>query len=416
MPRKNGPSAQEGEIEGLIKAIEERAREEHSHTVTFGHKELDPLLFGDPDPERKRNRVRWKLAKTLKEEGVRDIRYKAEGYTFILPDEFKLVNSRKQQTEMHGVAASISTATKFGTEFIPPRSFVDIMKAVKAGYSPLLVGPKGCGKSRTLEEVFARLGLEHVRIALGEIREPQDLVGSKEIVSEDGVPVTKYIPGMVTNAAQKGMGVILDELDSVQPTVGLALNKIFEDGSDIIAQTETGAVVVPKHENFRIAATANTWGFGDETGNYAGTFMQNRATWDRLRPKFGMGYDIEIERQLLGKHLPKSVITALYKDDGHETDQGIIVKIRAAIREGNIDDELGMRPLLFFADSFGMFGWHKGMRLFVNEFKTEYRDVVERIVVDLLGEEFRPSDNDYDDSKPDFIPKNMPKLREKGFC
>src|ERR1035437_9749539 len=273
------PNLNPEEVDNVFNLILDRARNQGRREVFIEHEDLAPLLTGDTDWSnsvskldtvankkdiaRRNNRVKTKMVRKLAEKGIVDIKFHENGYNFIIDKDIKIesiVNTVSESTfEEH---KAIETFTNYDTPFHPPHHFPDLLMSIRRGLSPLQVGPKGCGKSRSFEEAAAILGLPHIRIALGQVHDPADLIGTKEIVEENGVPVTKFQPGLITEALKKGWMVILDELDSVQAQVALALNMVLENKSRIACMTERGIEYVDRHPNARIVASANTWGFG----------------------------------------------------------------------------------------------------------------------------------------------------------
>lgn len=412
----SGPALVKGEVEGIVDLIIKRAKAIQRRNLFISMSDLNPKLHG-PDHEQKINRIRWKMAKDLKKAGIL-IEFKGNGYKFTIDksidiektiptlDDIKPIEGKKQ----------VQTQTKWVTTYIPPPWFYDVYEQVKLGRTPLFVGPKGCGKSRAAEEILTKMGLKTIRIAMGEIKDPVDLIGTKEVVNDNGVPTTKFVGGLITEANEKGWGVVLDEVDSVPSSVGLVLNKILEEGSTLTLLTEHGVEEMGKHKNFRVIATANTWGTGDSSGFYAGTEIQNSATMDRFWPKQPVGYDYKIERQLVKEYLPQKMVDALY-NTGSLGQEGIIIMIRKAIADPNsgLDDICGLRPILRFAQEYERLGWHKSWFYFVQEFREEYRDAICKMITDRFGEDFIPTQNDYDQNEANFIPKLMEKVIAAGF-
>jgi len=383
---------------------------------------IDGKLNGTKkESENFKDRIRFKLRTVLYHDfgvvatrdgnlGNKFSKVKDKGTVFVTVENNLEKNEKLPDMEL------VSTFSKYKTQYIPIPDFTDIKEAVKEGEQVLLVGPKGCGKSRTLEEVFACLGLSALRIAMGEVREPADLIGSKEIVEKNGVPITKFQPGMVTECAMaKNRGVILDEIDSVSPSLNLALNKILEnEGGIMTLPTESGVEFLEIDPTFRIAATGNTFGYGDSTGQYNGTKVQNRATFDRLGPKFDLDYNPSIEKRLISNYLPEAVINSFYNDGGEKTARGIILKIRES---DEINDTIGLRSILRFARSYNRLGWHRSMSLLLNDINPDFHDAIVGIIVAQLGKEFTPSRNQYDKSRHDFISKEWKeKIIKSGFC
>ena len=354
--------------------------------------------------DRALNRIRFYMVQFLADKGI-EIEWNGDEYTFIVNDFKPKTPVKKERKDME----ELSTFTKFETKYIPHREFDNIIKSLQFGEKPLIVGPKGCGKSRCLEEAASRLNLKCIRIALGQVAEPSDLIGTKEIIEENGVPITRFVPGLLTEAAINGTMVILDEMDSVQPQVGLALHAVLEATNNIVCPTEKGTEIIKVNPNFRIGATANSWGYGDETGHYAGVEIQNRATWDRLHPKINMDYDPEMEQIILksilnGDEFENEIIQILY-----DNTNGLITKIRAAIASEDIHDECSIRTVMAFAKHYKIFGYHNAMYYMINEFKPEYREQLKEMLITSWGPEATASVNDYDSSKPAYIDDDIKK-------
>ena len=410
------------EVQGIIDFVIKRAKELQTHQLTgekaISIRELAPLFINEPRPEMHMNRIRHKMKSEFTAAKILP-RWRGGKYEFTLDESIPIDISAEIEAKRAKLIKQ-ETATQFQEEFIPPGWFRDLLDVFECGDKPILVGPQGCGKSRAAEQAMAFLGRKVFRITLGEYRDPADLIGTKEIVEENGVSVTKLVGGLLTEAMEKGYGVILDEYDMVAPSMVSALNKIMESGASMVLPTEKGTVIFHQHPDTLICATANTWGYGDDSGLFAGAQMQNRASWDRLRPKMDCTYDYEIEKRLVGKYLPEKVVEALYNQDERVNKLGLIIKLRKAIADPNnpLDDVMGLRTILWFARMWSRFGWHKGLYYFLNDFREENRDSVRQIIQDRFGRNFVPSRNDFDKDAPNYIPNMKPALIEaieKGF-
>jgi len=364
-------------------------------------KEWETANDEDKDELKQRalDRIRFYMVQQLANQDI-EIEWLGDQYEFVIND-FQAEKPVKKEREES--MEELSTFTTFETKYIPHREIDNIIKAIQYGARPLIVGPKGCGKSRALEHAASKLGLTCIRVALGQVAEPADLIGTKEIVEENGVPVTRFVPGLITEAAMKGWMVILDEMDSVQPQVGLALHAVLEATNNIVCPTEKGTEIIEVDPNFRIAATANSWGYGDETGFYSGVEIQNRATWDRLHPKIDMGYDPELEQLILRNMLKddeyaNEIIKILY-----DSERGLITKIRASIASEEVHDECSIRTVMSFAKHYLIFGYHNAMHYMVNEFKPEYRETIKEMLITSWGAVAVASVNDYDSAKPAYV-------------
>lgn len=412
MPNRTGSPIGPNEVENLAQFIIDQARNQNSVIVTIKHEILKPLLV-----DQEEDRIRIKLNRKLIQQGITIQNYNNDGYTFKIGETVMPLNQEQtyQQTT-YQKKDIVKTLTGYKTPFYPPPFFPDLVAALRNGLGPILVGPTGCGKSRCLEEAGAILGLKQIRIPLGIINDPSDLIGTKEIVNDNGVTITKFIPGPFTQAAMEGQMVILDEFDSVHPQVSLALHMALESDTKIICLTEHGKEEVERHPNTRICATANTWGYGDESGLYSGTEIGNRATWNRFAPAFDVDYNLKIERQIAAKYLHPDIVDALFNETITASKSiGIIPAIRASIKAGDIRDHLATRSIERFAYNYKVYGWHKGLTYFIlNTINPAYRQTIQRIVTQSMGNIFAPSINDFDADAPNYIPDMEKEIKSKN--
>jgi len=421
-----------GEVDGIISYVINTAKHKNDRQLFIPHEDLYPYLIGEKHPnkikgneadinehkQKLNNRIRHKMAIPLASKGI-SVQYNSDGYVFVIDDSIPISEPKKDVIENEGFDQEIemqSTYTDFNSTFYPPHNFPNLITAIKNGMNCLLVGPKGSGKSRSFEEVGAVLGLEQIRIAMGSVHDPADLIGTKELVQENGATITKFIPGLLTSALMEGKMVILDEIDSVQPQVTLALNMVLEHQADITCLTESGPVKMKRNPKSRICATSNTWGYGDGGIKYVGTEIVNSATMDRFDWKDEMDYDERIERRIASCYLRPSIVDMLYREKNEKyksNNEGVILSIRQAIKKDEIIGDLSIRAIENFARSYKDFGWHKGMVYFIlNNFAPDYREKIKQIVRLSCGNNFVPSVNDFDENKIDYIPEMLRQIRE----
>jgi len=141
-------------------------------------------------------------------------------------------------------------------------------------------GPTGCGKSASCLEMAAAINQPVLRVQLTRDFRVSQFVGSMELKLDDnGNRYTEFTDGVLPQAMKNGWWLLLDEVDMAHADVTMALQSVLE-GNPLVLTENFGEVVKP-HENFRIIATANTMGNGDETGLYEAAKAQNQATLDR---------------------------------------------------------------------------------------------------------------------------------------
>lgn len=151
------------------------------------------------------------------------------------------------------------------------------------GDALFITGPTGSGKTSGVLQVAARLFWPVQQITANAKLEICDLVGSFTLQSEvkGGPAVTKFIYGPLSTAMREGHILLINEIDSMDPSELIGLNDVF-DGKPLIISQNGGEIIYP-HPMFRIIVTGNTVGGGDSSGIYQGTVLQNIAFLDRFR-------------------------------------------------------------------------------------------------------------------------------------
>lgn len=171
-----------------------------------------------------------------------------------------------------------------------------------------LQGPSGCGKTSLVLQVAARLNYPVQQITLSNKSDISELIG--RLTLENGE--VSYTDGALSLAMKQGAILILNEIDLLNSSELAALNDVIE-GRPLSYLGKNFCVQKP-HKQFRIIATANTKGNGDEVGFYSGTKILNQAFLDRWRFIDVNYLNKTQERKILKKacpKLPKDHINAL---------------------------------------------------------------------------------------------------------
>lgn len=164
------------------------------------------------------------------------------------------------------------------------------------GDSLFLSGPTGCGKTSLILEIASRLDWPVECITLSQTSEVADLIGHN--ILKKGQITFEY--GPLSRAMMYGEILLLNEIDLMCAGELTALNDVLE-GRALCVNANNGEVIYP-HPFFRVVATANSKGLGDNSGNYLGVRKQNKAFLDRWI-FFECTYpDYELEQSLILKN------------------------------------------------------------------------------------------------------------------
>ena len=211
-----------------------------------------------------------------------------------------------------------------------------------------LSGHTGTGKTTLIEQVCAKLGYPFKRINFDSEITRMDLVGREVLMEEKGTTKSKFIDGIIPQAVRTPTILCLDEIDFVRPDVAYVLQRALENKGFTIL--EDGDRFVEPHPLFRIFATANTKGQGDETGSYQGARHQSLAFLDRFNVFTSVPY--------LKPNHEASILTAHATGlDSKLADQMVKFanEIRDAFKNGTIYMTTSIRGLMTCAKMYTFF-------------------------------------------------------------
>ncbi|MCB9852801.1 MAG: AAA family ATPase [Phycisphaerales bacterium] len=153
----------------------------------------------------------------------------------------------------------------------------DVAEAIEHDERVFVYGPSGTGKSSLVRQIAALTGRPVRRVSLNGETSVSDFIGHWTVNEQRQ---TVFVRGILPQAMIEGHILQLDEIDAMQPEIGFTLQQVLEPGGRLLL-TDTGEEIAP-HGDFRLVATANTLGFGSDSGLYAsGTHVLNFSWLDR---------------------------------------------------------------------------------------------------------------------------------------
>lgn len=214
-----------------------------------------------------------------------------------------------------------------------------VMLSLLANDRIMLVGPTGSGKSSLIAQLAARLNWPIHRINLHGETSVGDFLGHH--TARNGEVTYQY--GLLPTAMREGQILVCEELDASTPEILFVLQSVLEEGGVLTISDNAGEIITP-HPDFRLVATANTLGVGDDSALYTGTNILNASHLDRWTTVFTVDY--------LGEDQEAAVVRDKAPELSHALVDGM-VKLAAAVRKATSNDELfctfSTRRLLAFA-------------------------------------------------------------------
>ena len=214
-------------------------------------------------------------------------------------DAGQVFSGKPSGTTVRGYAVPSTYTPAIDPDYIFHESSRDIVVWFLNPQEPLYVfGPCGCGKTSCIKQLAARLNYPVFEVTGHGRLEFADLVG--HLTVKNGDMTFEY--GPLALAMRCGALLLLNEIDLTSPEIAAGLNSVL-DGSPLCIAENGGELIVP-HPMFRLVATANTNGGGDDTGLYQGTQRQNLAWLDRFTI-CEVGYpSADVEKSLLARRFP----------------------------------------------------------------------------------------------------------------
>ena len=221
--------------------------------------------------------------------------------------------------------------------FVAWGNFSKIEKVVKSGlfYPIFVTGLSGNGKTLMIEQVHAKMNKELIRVNITIETDEDDLLGGFRLVNGE----TKFMPGPVIEAMERGCTLLLDECDLGSNKL-LALQPVLE-GKGVFLK-KINKWIVPK-DGFNVMATANTKGKGSEDGRFIGTNILNEAFLER--------FAITLEQPYATAATEKKIVVNSMKKYG-KVDEDFATNlitwaevIRKTFYDGGVDEVISTRRL-----------------------------------------------------------------------
>ena len=275
-------------------------------------------------------------------------------------NQFKLPGESAPTTILNAPAENTATVNLVATNmekqnlvpsafegFVPWGHFKDIKSIVKSGlfYPVFVTGLSGNGKTLMIEQVHADMNKELIRVNITIETDEDDLLGGFRLVNGE----TKFVPGPVIEAMEKGCTLLLDECDLGSNKL-MCLQPVLE-GKGVYLK-KVNKWITPK-AGFNVMATANTKGKGSEDGRFIGTNILNEAFLER--------FAITIEQPYPAASTEKKIVLGSMKKYG-TVDEDFATNlitwaevIRKTFYEGGIDEVISTRRLDHIVKAFAIF-------------------------------------------------------------
>ena len=232
--------------------------------------------------------------------------------------------------------------------FVSWGHFGTIEKVVKSGlfYPIFVTGLSGNGKTLMIEQVHAKLNKELIRVNITIETDEDDLLGGFRLVNGE----TKFVPGPVIEAMERGGTLLLDECDLGSNKI-LALQPVLEGKGVFLKKVNKW---VSAKDGFNVMATANTKGKGSEDGRFIGTNILNEAFLERFAITLEQPYaTATTEKKIVMGSMTK------YKKVDEEFATNLITwadVIRKTFYDGGVDEVISTRRLDHIVKAFAIFG------------------------------------------------------------
>jgi len=251
--------------------------------------------------------------------------------------------------------------------FVEWGHYKDVTRIIKSGifYPIFITGLSGNGKTLMIEQAHAKLKREMVRVNVTVETDEDDLLGGFRLVNGE----TKFVPGPVVEAMEKGATLLLDEVDLGSNKL-LCLQPVLEGKGVYLKKVNKW---VRPTVGFNVIATANTKGKGSEDGRFIGTNVLNEAFLERFAICLEQPYaDTKVEFRIV-----KGAMTSEGVDDDEFARKLVDWAdiIRKTFFDDAIDEVISTRRLVHVVKAFSIFSDKlKAINLCIARFDNETKD------------------------------------------
>lgn len=144
-------------------------------------------------------------------------------------------------------------------EYVPMPELAQLWHAVVTGAKTrpaanlIFVGPSGSGKTDGARYLAALVGLPFTKVDAASMTDPEAWFGTREIVVENGVAVTRYLPSAFVESIQKPGLTLIDEVTRVRDEHRNVLLPLL-DATRSVMNPLTGEVIQRHPQNFIVMA------------------------------------------------------------------------------------------------------------------------------------------------------------------
>lgn len=255
-----------------------------------------------------------------------------------------------------------------------------------------LHGYSGTGKTEFALQLCARLNRGCLRLNGDANISRRQLIGDK--VVHNGEMSFEY--GIVPICMMQGLTLIIDEIDNLSPAVLAILRPVLENHPSLVI-LENGSEVIHAHPDFRVIATANTAGGGDESG----LFLTSRALSVADRQRFSIWSEV--------KYLPPKIETKMIKKKFPDLEPvevkrfyQVVKNIRARHMKRELEESFSHREFINWVEKFTLTGdaMEAAQMCFLDRYQNEAVQLAVSELVKAAWDEHSTPDEVEEEPKP----------------